>query len=249
MNAKERSTAWAIDQLEPDNWLRIPDFGINPQDVAFEGFAFPMVTPSSKGRGLQCILREHVKTARALIRKEKRSLDKVKADFLEVLDMIDEKPESEHIDASRQQGMATFYIISLQIAERASQYATDRNSKSLGLCYEAIAECAEAVRNLTLFSVKDKKEPVSAAINEAIAGYVGSQRRALSEAGRKGAAAKNMGHEELKAWALNEAKTMYAPHGDIARRLAALLPAHLANVSKDPERLIYDTLRNPKKPD
>ena len=37
-------------------------------------------------------------------------------------------------------------------------------------------------------------------------------------------------------------------HMDIARNLAARLSAHLADISKDPERLIYDALRNPAKP-
>ena len=36
-------------------------------------------------------------------------------------------------------------------------------------------------------------------------------------------------------------------HTDIARKLAARLPTHLADVSKSSERLIYDTLRTSSK--
>lgn len=243
MNAKERSTAWAVDQLDPDNWLRIPDFGINPKDVVFEGFSFPIVTPMLKGYGLRCIVREHVKTARALMRKEERSLSDVRTDFIEVLDMTKAKPESEKIDASPSQAMATFYTFAMQSAELADRLSMDRNSRSLERCYEAIAHCAEEVRNLMVFSLSGKKESHNTAIDEAMRRYVDSQRRALSEAGRRGASAKHETTRALKKWALEQANGMRGSDRDIARRLSAMLPAHLADASNDPMRLIYDTLR------
>lgn len=192
MNAKERSTAWAVDQLDPDNWLRIPDFGINPGDVAFEGFSFPIVTPNSKSYGLQRVLREHVKTARALIRKEERSLDEVTADFVEVLDMMDAKPESEKIDMSRHHAMAAFYVIAVQSAQRADRRGADRNSRSLELCYEAIAQCAESVRSLALLSLKGKQDSIDAGVKEAMAGYVDPDliRKIRTEIATKGVRAK-----------------------------------------------------------
>ncbi len=192
MNAKERSTAWAVDQLDPDNWLKIPDFGINPQDVAFEGFSFPIVTQNSKSYGLQRVLREHVKTARALIRKEDRSIDEVSADFLEVLDMMDAKPESEKIDASRRHAMSTFYMLTMLSAETADRRGADRYSRSLELCYESIARCAEGVRNLALLSLKGKRDSIDAGIKEAIEGYVGLdlRRKIRTEIAIKGAQAK-----------------------------------------------------------
>lgn len=68
----------------------------------------------------------------------------------------------------------------------------------------------------------------------------------LSEAGARGARAKNRNHAALKKWALDEAKRMREPDIDIARKLANRLPAHLADVSPDPKRFIYDTLRAAK---
>ena len=35
---------------------------------------------------------------------------------------------------------------------------------------------------------------------------------------------------------------------DVARRLAAQLPAHLSGISVEPERLIYEALREKNKP-
>lgn len=29
MNAKDRAAAWAVDQLDPDNWIEIPEFDVN----------------------------------------------------------------------------------------------------------------------------------------------------------------------------------------------------------------------------
>ena len=66
----------------------------------------------------------------------------------------------------------------------------------------------------------------------------------LSEAGKLGALAKNAPVNALKDWALNRASSMRGSDIDNARQLSALLPEHLAEISKNPERLIYDALRN-----
>ena len=78
--------------------------------------------------------------------------------------------------------------------------------------------------------------------------YQAKRKAVLSEAGRQGATVKNLPHKLVKTWALGEAKEMRNAHMDIARNLAARLPAHLADISKNPERLIYDALRSPIKP-
>lgn len=68
-------------------------------------------------------------------------------------------------------------------------------------------------------------------------------RQKLSKAGEQGAAAKNQKFKALTDWALSQAKGMKDQDIDVARKLSALLPQYLANVSKNPERLIYDALR------
>lgn len=80
-----------------------------------------------------------------------------------------------------------------------------------------------------------------------VKGY-NAQKAMLSAAGRLGASRKNEPIRQLKKWALEKATEMRASHKDIARRLSAELPIHLADVSKDPERLIYDTLRAHSEP-
>lgn len=65
----------------------------------------------------------------------------------------------------------------------------------------------------------------------------------LSSAGAKGAQSRHRPVAELKAWAVSEANKIHSSHKDAARKLTARIPKHLANASKDPQRLIYDTLR------
>ena len=65
----------------------------------------------------------------------------------------------------------------------------------------------------------------------------------LAEAGAAGAKLKHNKTNELKKWAECVAVDMREADADKARKLSARMPEHLADVSKNPERLIYDHLR------
>jgi hypothetical protein len=73
------------------------------------------------------------------------------------------------------------------------------------------------------------------------------RKAALSEAGRQGALVRLQPYEELKKWALEKGAKLGASKV-VARTLARQLPPHLTDVSEDPGRLIYETLRNRNKP-
>ena len=88
---------------------------------------------------------------------------------------------------------------------------------------------------------KDLKLGIQAVLNE-------PRRNILSKAGAKGALVRLQPNAELKRWALEKGGKLGASKA-ISRRLAAQLPPHLADVSKEPERLIYDALRSSAKPD
>lgn len=66
----------------------------------------------------------------------------------------------------------------------------------------------------------------------------------LSMAGLRGATVKHSKSRSLKTWAEQQARIMKGADLDIARRLAAQIPEHLADASKNPERLIYEHLRD-----
>ena len=73
-------------------------------------------------------------------------------------------------------------------------------------------------------------------------------RATLSAAGLLGAISRSQRYEPIKQWALEKAGNMRGAHKQIARNLSSVLPEHLKRISDDPERLIYDTLRAPKRP-
>lgn len=163
MNAKEQSKAWAIDQFDPDNWLEIPGLGVLPESVNFEGFANPIVRPQSRALsyGLRQIVREHVKTARMLIRKESRTLEQLKVSYLEVLDMMEACPASGKITATHDQAMATFYYGAMSGADRAVRYVDGGwdgvvTSKTNTISLAAITQSAEAIRHMVLQSASTK---------------------------------------------------------------------------------------------
>ncbi len=68
-------------------------------------------------------------------------------------------------------------------------------------------------------------------------------RAMLSAAGVQGGKARSDRYEPIKQWALEKASKMRGEHKQIARQLHAILPKHFADISLDPERLIYEALR------
>jgi hypothetical protein len=72
------------------------------------------------------------------------------------------------------------------------------------------------------------------------------RKKMLSMAGMMGAKSRHRPYAEFKEWALENAVGMRGDDRTIARKLSAKLPANHADVSDDPTRLIYDTLRAKK---
>jgi hypothetical protein len=60
---------WDELQLNPDNWIEIPEFGVMPADIDFQGFAFPILDPTTD--------RDHWRVAlfdaSAMVRQQARS--------------------------------------------------------------------------------------------------------------------------------------------------------------------------------
>lgn len=82
MNSRQRAKAWAIDQNDPDNWLVIPEFNVNPQDVAFSGFRLPILGPEADGREMKAAVRKMVSVVRTEARKRFNSQEYLLNTFL-----------------------------------------------------------------------------------------------------------------------------------------------------------------------
>jgi hypothetical protein len=92
------------------------------------------------------------------------------------------------------------------------------------------------------------KQLIGASTRARIAKEIDEENRAESSAllsayGSKGGFKRHEKTAEFKKWAIKEAKNMRGSDKEIARKLSAQIPAHLADASVDPLRLIYDTLR------
>ena len=129
--SKEALDAWKRDQLDPDNWLRIPEFGVQPADVGFKSFAFPIVTPEAHDDPVDTAMRDMVRIVRRLARAEFRSLEELKAISLETFDLLTpflmmSAPEGESLlqsgktpEVTARQAMAMRYINAMQAFDYA----------------------------------------------------------------------------------------------------------------------------------
>lgn len=72
------------------------------------------------------------------------------------------------------------------------------------------------------------------------------RRKILSEAGKNGAKVRRERTENLKTWAISEAKKMTGSDMEVARKLATKIPKELAGSSKNEIRFIYETIRKEK---
>lgn len=57
---------WDVHQNDPNNWVQIPEFGVIPLDVEFEGFAFPILGPQISGIEWRVPVWETVKIVRSI---------------------------------------------------------------------------------------------------------------------------------------------------------------------------------------
>lgn len=117
----------------------------------------------------------------------------------------------------------------------AAEYQSESDTQS---AFDVIAQ------SQFLFSYSTRLSAIEAQVES----MEDQKKGTYSAAGALGAMARHRKYEPLKQWALKEAGNMQGAHKQIARALRRTLPAHLKDVSDDPERLIYDTLRANKKP-
>lgn len=76
---------WEERLNDPDNWLVIPEFGVLPQVVNFEGFAHPIIGPGDADAGWRGSLRSTVGAARDEARRRFASLQALHDARLRVL--------------------------------------------------------------------------------------------------------------------------------------------------------------------
>lgn len=150
MNAKERADAWRVDQLDPNNWVRIPEFGVSPREVNFEGFAFPIVSPSPKNYELRQLLRVHVRTVRELVQRDHNSLATVRELWVGVLDLLpdgDWGTAQGRLKLTRAQRVASYYCLAQSSVDSVDRiFSFDDTPRGRMFVFEQLAFIADVIR-------------------------------------------------------------------------------------------------------
>jgi len=60
---------WERDQLDPDNYFRIPEFDVRPTGVGSHGFEGPIVTPTDDQREIRIEVRRMIRAARSYLQQ------------------------------------------------------------------------------------------------------------------------------------------------------------------------------------
>lgn len=170
---------------------------------------------------------------------------------LDLYEVVKDYPEFGNLDGQRAAAEADFQ----KLCDAAPNIPV-KAVAAISLAYAGVSVCFDA-RNTEkpdeasiIRSLLSSTKLVGFAVGviaESPATHEEKRRQALSIAGKMGAQAKHRKPGELKNWAISQATQLRGADAVVARKLAAMLPSELADVSKNPERLIYDTLREAKR--
>lgn len=90
MSKTHSNSVWLELQNDPDNWVRIPEFGVMPMDVSFEGFSIPIRGPRKDLLLWASDLRDAVRAIRQEARRRFASLRELKACYEGAIDNLPE---------------------------------------------------------------------------------------------------------------------------------------------------------------
>lgn len=122
------------------------------------------------------------------------------------------------------------------------------------LLFETFLDSCIKSHNPTAWTEFVEANPPSADVLEiafmlAFGEYEAWQKAGAAFHGKSGSKLRHAGTDALKAWAYQESKKITGSDKQKARTLRGRLPRNFEDVSRDPERLIYDHLRAMQKGD
>ena len=74
MRSERSDNDWERLKNDPDNWIVIPEFGVQPQDVDFIGFSNPIIGPNTKESPFHRAIRVIICGVRGYILKRFKSI-------------------------------------------------------------------------------------------------------------------------------------------------------------------------------
>lgn len=148
--------------LDPDFWLEIPEFGINPISVSFKGFAIPIVEEGATISKFHLLIRQNVRTARQLVQLRFTSQEVLKNHWREyVTSDFDSEISLNHNIANIYMEIIFSQRVAMRDIENRNAPGLRRNTKNDNCLFE-MAKTAALFRSwaLTLQGIND--EPVNA---------------------------------------------------------------------------------------
>lgn len=119
----------------PDAWLYIPNFGVKPSEVNFEGFRYPVFTHKAN-HALAENIASLIGTARKLIQIDFKKIDEVDQSFIEAMDEL----EDPNAILGKRYRAAVLYKIFIFDIERVTSSRASPNKK-----LEAMASAASSL--------------------------------------------------------------------------------------------------------
>ena len=84
-----KNNNWHTHQNDPDNWIKIPEFNVLPQDVDFQGFAYPVMGPTTNDCWqVRVSVWEIVRAVRKQAKKRFKSLADLRAAHISLIDRV-----------------------------------------------------------------------------------------------------------------------------------------------------------------
>lgn len=74
MRPEQCNDDWENVKNDPDNWINIPEFGVQPQDVNFLGFSNPIIGPNTENSPFHSSIRVILRGVRAYVLKRFKSI-------------------------------------------------------------------------------------------------------------------------------------------------------------------------------
>lgn len=144
--------------VNPDAWIKIPEFGVMPSEVNYEGFSFPVIHATVNPFSVN--LMKLIGTARTLARREFKTLKGLRETYQDALGvMIDDATESTSTPWTERQSASVVYSMFMLYIEaaRAPVPTSPFNINK----HEALSDAAVLITNWAMNGAKEAAKQIS----------------------------------------------------------------------------------------
>ena len=144
--------------VNPDAWIKIPEFGVMPSEVNYEGFSFPVIHATVNPFSVN--LMKLIGTARTLARREFKTLKGLRETYQDALGVMrDDATESTSTPWTERQSASVVYSMFMLYIEaaRAPVPTSPFNINK----HEALSDAAVLITNWAMNGAKEAAKQIS----------------------------------------------------------------------------------------